>query len=94
MLFQYRDTGHSGDDNRLRTHKLGFKPRLAVIQTGSIALLSFVFGDYMTRIVSFGAYSSSIYAALLVAALTALNIAGVRQGTMVQNVLTVVEAST
>ena len=30
--FQYRNTGHSGDNNRLSTYKLGFKPGLTVIQ--------------------------------------------------------------
>jgi amino acid transporter len=63
--------------------------RLVVIQTGSIALLAFIFGDYATELWALGAYSPSIYAALAVAVLTALNAAGVRQGKNVQRGLTI-----
>jgi amino acid transporter len=65
--------------------------RATVIQTGSIAFLAFVFGDYATRIVPLGPYSSAVYAVLVILALTGLNILGVRQGTWTQNVLTIVE---
>jgi len=65
--------------------------RIAVVQTGSVALLSFVVGDYASQLFSLGPYSSSIYAALVVVALTALNIAGIRQGSGTQNWLTAVE---
>ena len=44
--------------------------RVAVITTGSIALLAFVFGDYMSRVLSLGPHSSAIYAALTVLVLT------------------------
>ena len=80
--------------NRAYGEKLSFLfawARISVIQTGSIALLSFVFGDYASLLLPLGEYSPSIYAALLVVALTGLNIAGVRQGTGTQNVLTCVE---
>ncbi|WP_263819087.1 APC family permease [Salinibacter sp.] len=63
--------------------------RLVVIQTGSIALLAFVFGDYATELWPIGAYSPSIYAALAVAGLTLLNALGVRQGKHAQRGLTV-----
>ncbi len=63
--------------------------RLVVIQTGSIALLAFVFGDYATELWSLGPYSPSLYAALAVAGLTVLNVVGVRQGKHVQRGLTV-----
>lgn len=63
--------------------------RLVVIQTGSIALLAFVFGDYASEIWSLGPYSSSIYAAGAVTALTGLNIAGVQQGKHAQRGLTI-----
>lgn len=63
--------------------------RLVVIQTGSIALLAFVFGDYATELWSLGAYSPSVYAALAIAGLTVLNVVGVRQGKHVQRGLTV-----
>jgi len=61
--------------------------RLAVIQTGSIALLAFIVGDYAARL-SIGAASSAVYAALAVGLLTALNMAGIRPGSATQNVLT------
>lgn len=63
--------------------------RLVVIQTGSITLLAFVFGDYASELWSLGPYSSSIYAALAIVALTGLNMAGVRQGKSVQRGLTI-----
>lgn len=62
--------------------------RLVVIQTGSITLIAFVFGDYASEIWSLGPYSSSLYAAMAVGGLTGLNIYGVRHGTMVQHGLT------
>ena len=65
--------------------------RLTVIQTGSIALLAFVFGDYASQLLPLGPASSSIYAALVVVGLTALNWWGVRAGVGTQNWLTVVE---
>lgn len=65
--------------------------RLTVIQTGSIVLLAYVVGDYMRQILDLGEWSSSIYAAATVALLTTCNWLGVRQGTGLQNVLTVVE---
>jgi APA family basic amino acid/polyamine antiporter len=65
--------------------------RMTVTQTGSIALLAFVFGDYATRLLRLGEYSPSLYAALIIAALTGLNLRGVRQGARTQNVLTTVK---
>jgi len=62
--------------------------RMVVIQTGSITLLAFVFGDYATELWSLGPYSSSLYAALAIIGLTGLNTAGVRQGKHVQRGLT------
>ena len=65
--------------------------RLAVIQTGSIALLAFVVGDYMAQVFSLGPWSSALYAALAVVALTAVNWLGIRQGAATQFWLTVLE---
>ncbi len=65
--------------------------RLSVIQTGSITLLAFIFGDYASQVFSLGEYSSPIYATLVILALTGLNIAGVRQGTGAQKALTIIE---
>lgn len=62
--------------------------RLAVIQTGSITFIAFVFGDYASQILSLGAYSSSLYAALAIIVLTLLNVAGVRLGKTTQRALT------
>jgi len=89
---------HAGGDyhflSRAYGGKLGFLfawARLAVITTGSIALLAFVFGDYCSRLYSLGEHSSALYAASIVIVLTAVNIAGVRSGAVTQNWLTVVE---
>jgi amino acid transporter len=67
--------------------------RIAVITTGSIALLAFVLGDYMSRVVSLGPNSSVIYAAVTVTVLTALNVIGLREASRAQNVLTMLEVS-
>jgi amino acid transporter len=61
--------------------------RLAVIQTGSIALLAFIVGDYTARMFM-GGFSSAVCAALVVALLTGLNAAGIRPGSATQNLLT------
>ena len=53
--------------------------RMTVVQTGSIALLAFIFADYATQLVLLGRFSGSIYAALAVIMLTGLNIVGLRQ---------------
>jgi APA family basic amino acid/polyamine antiporter len=65
--------------------------RLAVIQTGSIALLAYVAGDYLGQLVSIGPMSAPLYAAAAVIALTAINWLGVKQGTATQNWLTAIE---
>jgi amino acid transporter len=62
--------------------------RFSVITTGSIALLAFVFGDYMTQVVSLGPYSSAIWGVLSVVLLTWLNVRGVKQGAATQVLLT------
>jgi basic amino acid/polyamine antiporter, APA family len=63
--------------------------RLAIIQTGSIAMLGFVFGDYASQLWDLGAYSASFYAAAAVIALTAMNISGLIPGKRTQNLLTI-----
>ncbi|WP_414754275.1 APC family permease [Anabaena sp. CCY 9910] len=63
--------------------------RLTVIQTGSIALLAFVFGDYASEILRLGTFSSSVYATVVIVLLTILNIVGLQQGKWTQNLLTV-----
>jgi APA family basic amino acid/polyamine antiporter len=61
--------------------------RLTVIQTGAIAAVAFVFGDYASEAFNLGAKSSAIYAALIVVALTALNVAGTMQTKLLQKVM-------
>jgi APA family basic amino acid/polyamine antiporter len=67
--------------------------RLAVIQTGSIALLAFVFGDYAARLLGLAPAASAVCAALAVVVLTALNWAGIRKTSGAQNWLTLLEMS-
>ncbi len=62
--------------------------RMTVIQTGAIAAIAFVFGDYASTLLPLGNKSAAIYAGLAVIAITALNIAGTSQSKWVQNVLT------
>lgn len=62
--------------------------RMTVIQTGSIALLAFVFGNYAAQILPLGRYTSSLYATLSIVILTGLNLLSVRQGKWTQNLLT------
>ncbi|MCD9028275.1 amino acid permease [Luteimonas sp. BDR2-5] len=86
-----------GDYNYLRRAygpRLGFLfawARVSVIQTGSIALLSFIVGDYMAQLLDIGPWSPALYAAMAVVALTTINWIGTRQGTAVQTWLTVAE---
>ena len=89
---------HAGGDYHFLTRAYGRKlsflfawARLAVIATGSIALLAFVFGDYCSRLYPLGEHSSALYAAVIVIVLTAVNIAGVKAGAGTQNWLTIVE---
>ncbi|MGI8705502.1 MAG: APC family permease [Sphingomicrobium sp.] len=65
--------------------------RLSVIQTGSLALLAFVFGDYFAQVIPLGPFGPMIYAAAVVVLLTAVNWAGVRQGAGTQVWLTALE---
>jgi APA family basic amino acid/polyamine antiporter len=67
--------------------------RLSIIQTGSLALLAYVFGDYLAALLPLGPYAGSIYAALLVAGLTGLNWLGIRQGAGTQFWMTLAEVS-
>jgi len=62
--------------------------RMTVIQTGAIAAIAFVFGDYATSLLPLGAKSSAIYAGLAVIAITTLNVSGTSESKWVQNVLT------
>jgi basic amino acid/polyamine antiporter, APA family len=72
-------------------HGVGFLftwGRMTVIQTGSLALVSFILGDYATLVFDLGRYSSAIYAGLTIVLLTALNITGTKHSRKTQMVLT------
>lgn len=58
--------------------------RCTVIQTGAIAAVGFVFGDYANVLVPLGPSGPSLYAVLAVVAITALNIVGTPQGRWTQ----------
>jgi amino acid transporter len=65
--------------------------RMTVIVAGSIAVFAYLFGDYMSRVYSFGAYSSAIWAGLIVVVLTWVNYRGIREGKLTQNLFTFFE---
>jgi amino acid transporter len=67
--------------------------RMTVIASGSIAIFAFVFADYATQLLRLGEQSTSVYAALLIVVLTAINIVGLSAGKMTQNLLTIIECS-
>jgi basic amino acid/polyamine antiporter, APA family len=88
----YPHTG--GDYHYLRRafgHDMAFLfawARMMVLQTGSIAMLSFVFGDYALQLLPIGQGGAALYAALAIALVTTLNLLGVQQGKSAQKVLT------
>lgn len=62
--------------------------RGTVIQTGAIAAVAFIYGDYAQILMPLGPYGPAIHGALAVAALTLLNVAGTLQSKRLQLVLT------
>ena len=67
--------------------------RTTVIQTGAIAAVAFVLGDYAQQLYSLGPHGSAIYAGTALAVLTALNVAGTHESKTVQNILTFFEVA-
>jgi amino acid transporter len=65
--------------------------RYAVIATGSIALLAFVFGDYMQQVAPLGPHGAALWAAAAILAMWAVNAFGLRAGASAQGWLTAVE---
>jgi amino acid transporter len=65
--------------------------RSTVICTGSIALLGFILGDYLSRLFPLGEHSSAVYAAGAVLLLTAINLVGLKGSSRMQNVFGIVE---
>jgi basic amino acid/polyamine antiporter, APA family len=62
--------------------------RCTVIQTGAIALVAFVYGDYAQGIVSLGPYGPAIHAGIIILIFTGINIAGTMQGKTAQQIFT------
>lgn len=63
--------------------------RMTVIQTGVIAGVAFVFGEYASQLVSLGSSSAAIWAAIGVTVLTGLNLAGTLRSKTLQKVMEV-----
>jgi len=86
---------HTGGEYHFLTHAYGRSAaflfawsRLTVLQTGSIALLAFVLGDYAAELLPLGPAGPALYAGATVVALTALNLAGLRTSTRVHTFAT------
>jgi amino acid transporter len=89
---------HAGGDYHFLTRAYGRDAsflyawaRGAVINTGAIALLAFVFGDYLATLVPIG--GSPAWAAIVVVLLTLVNIVGLQLSARTQNVLTLCEVA-
>ncbi|GAA0798919.1 APC family permease [Cupriavidus gilardii] len=65
--------------------------RCTVIQTGAIAAVAFMLGDYVAQLVPAGPLGPAIYAALAVIVLTAVNVIGTIEGKNLQVVVTFLE---
>ncbi len=65
--------------------------RFAVITTGSIAMLAFVFGDYMQTVLPLGAYGPAAWGALAIVVLTGVNARGIHASANAQSWLTLAE---
>lgn len=65
--------------------------RCTVIQTGAIAAVAFVLGDYLAQMLPLGPYGPALYAALSVVVLTAVNVKGTAEGKNLQIVVTCVQ---
>ena len=67
--------------------------KATVINTGSIALLAFVFGDYMTKVLDLGQHSTVIWAIAIIVALTLVNLVGIHLSSKIQTWLTLFEVT-
>ena len=67
--------------------------KATVINTGSIALLAFVFGDYMTKVLALGQHSTVIWAVAIIVALTLVNLVGIHLSSRIQTWLTLFEVT-
>ncbi len=62
--------------------------RGTVIQTGAIAYVAFVYGEYASVLVPLGPYATAIHAAIAIVALSAVNLVGTPESRLVQLLLT------
>ncbi|MDH0091009.1 amino acid permease [Achromobacter mucicolens] len=63
--------------------------RCSVIQTGAIAVVAFIYGDYAQRLLPLGSLGPAVHAAISVVVLTGLNMIGTRYSKRLQWVFTV-----
>jgi len=63
--------------------------RCSVIQTGAIAVVAFIYGDYAQRLLPLGSLGPAVHAAISVVVLTGLNLIGTRYSKRLQWVFTV-----
>jgi amino acid transporter len=89
---------HAGGDYHFLTRAYGKNvsflygwAKAMVINTGSIALLAFVFGDYMSKVLPLGANSTIYWAFLIVITLTLINLIGIHASAGIQTILTILE---
>jgi amino acid transporter len=89
---------HAGGDYHFLTKAYGKDlsflyawAKAMVINTGAIALLAFVFGDYMSKVLSLGTYSAALWAFSIVVLLTITNIIGLQASARIQTALIVFE---
>lgn len=91
LMSSYADAGGEYHVlNRAFGRNVGFMfawARMTVVQTGSIALLAYIFGDYGAGLLPLGPHGAAICAAALIVLLTALNLSGIRETKGVQNLL-------
>lgn len=78
---------HTGGDYSFLARAYGRKlgllfawSRFSVIHTGSMALLAFVFGDYLSQLIHLGPWASPVFGLGAVVVLIAFNLRGIRIG--------------
>lgn len=67
--------------------------RFSVITTGSIALLAFVFGDYLSEVLPLGPRGPALYAAAVITLLTWVNLRGIKTSAAAQTGFTIIEVT-
>jgi len=65
--------------------------RCTVVQTGAIAGVAFMLGDYVSQLFPLGPYGSTLYAALSVILFTGINVIGTTESKTLQVVITFIE---